>query len=160
MNRKYTPAQYFDEIQLLRQYFPHCAITTDVMTGFPGETEEEFAESLAFVERCAFAKVHVFTYSVRPGTAAAQMEQIPESIRHARCRDMIQMAEKGRKQFLLDAVGTVHAVLLERRHGDVFHGLTPNYISVSVPAEQGTTNELIPVKILAVDEDGCIGVRM
>ncbi len=160
MNRKYTPKQYYEEIQLLRRYFPDCAITTDVMTGFPGETEDEFAESLSFVEKCAFAKVHVFTYSVRPGTAAAQMEQIPEAVRHDRCREMIKRAEIGRKQFLLQAVGHTYSVLLERAQGDVIHGLTPNYISVTVPTEQGKTNELIQVKITAVDADGCIGIKI
>lgn len=160
MNRKYTPEQYYQEIQALRQYFPNCAITTDVMTGFPGETEEEFVESMNFVEKCEFAKVHVFTYSVRPGTVAAQMEQIPQSVRHARCRQMIQASERGRKQFLLDAIGKEYTVLLEREHGDEIHGLTPNYISVSVPSDQGKSNELIRVKIVAVEEDGCVGVRI
>lgn len=160
MNRKYTPAQYFNEIQLLRRYFPHCAITTDVMTGFPDETEEEFADSMAFVEKCGFAKVHVFTYSVRPGTTAAQMKQIPESVRHNRCREMIQTAEKGQKQFLLDAIGQEYTVLLEQQHGEVISGLTPNYISVSVPADQGKSNEMIQVKITAVEKDGCVGVRI
>lgn len=160
MNRKYTPTQYFDEIQLLRQHFPHCAITTDVMTGFPGETDEEFAESMAFVERCAFAKVHVFTYSVRPGTAAAQMKQIPDSVRHARCREMIHAAAKGQRQFLMDAVGQEYIVLLEKQHGDVISGFTPNYISVSIPADQGKSNELISVKITAAKQEGCIGVRI
>lgn len=160
MNRKYTPKQYYEEIQLLRQYFPDCAITTDVMTGFPGETEEEFAQSVAFVEKCAFAKVHVFTYSVRPGTAAAQMEQVPEFIRHERCREMIKRAEMGQKQFLSHAIGKTYTVLLERVQGDVIQGLTPNYISVVVPSDQGRSNELIRVKITGVDADSCTGIKI
>lgn len=160
MNRKYTPQQYHDEIQLLRQYFPNCAITTDVMTGFPDETDEEFNDSIEFVKKCAFAKVHVFTYSVRPGTAAAQMKQIPESMRHARCRKMIQAAEAGRKEFLANAVGKTYTALLESIHGDMISGLTPNYISISLPSNQGKPNELVRVKIIAANADGCIAQRI
>lgn len=160
MNRKYTPAQYAEEIALLRRHFPGCAITTDVMTGFAGETEDEFAQSLEFVRACAFAKVHVFTYSVRPGTAAAQWEQIPEHIRHQRCRRMMEMAQTGREQFLNQAVGQTYRVLLEGRQGERIHGFTENYIPVTVPAAQGMPNEMIRVRITGVDADGCKGERI
>ncbi len=160
MNRKYTPAQYAAEIALLRRHFPDCAITTDVMTGFSGETDEEFAQSMAFVKECAFAKVHVFTYSVRPGTAAADMEQVPESIRHERCRMMIDAAQEGRVRFLEQAVGRVYPVLLERKHGEWIHGLTENYISVTIPASQGQSNEIVSIQITSREGDGCKGVRV
>ncbi len=160
MNRKYTPAQYAAEIALLRRYFPDCAITTDVMTGFSGETDEEFAQSLAFVRECAFAKVHVFPYSVRPGTAAAGMEQVPEPIRHERCRVMIDVAEEGRIRFLEQAIGRVYPVLLERRQGEWIHGLTENYIPVTIPADQGQSNEIISIQITSREGDGCKGVRV
>ncbi len=160
MNRKYTPAQYADEIALLRRYFPDCAITTDVMTGFSGETDEEFSQSLAFVRECAFAKVHVFTYSVRPGTAAADMEQVPEPIRHERCRAMIDAAEEGRVRFLEQAIGRVYPVLLERRQGEWIHGLTENYIPVTIPADQGQSNEIVSIQITSREGDECKGVRV
>lgn len=157
MNRKYTPVQYADEIALLRRYFPGCAITTDVMTGFSGETEEEFVQSLDFVRACEFAKVHVFTYSVRPGTAAAQWEQIPEHIRHLRCRQMMEVAQIGREQFLRQAIGQTHKVLLEGRQGDWIHGFTENYIPVAVPATWGVPNEVMKVKITDMGGDECKG---
>ena len=160
MNRKYTPMQYAQEISLLRQYFPNCAITTDVMTGFSGETEEEFAQSLAFVRECGFAKVHVFTYSVRPGTAAAAWEQVPESIRHQRCRQMMEVAQAGREEYLRQAVGQTCLVLLEGKQGDWIHGFTENYIPVSIPSSQGMPNELIQVCITGIDGDGCKGVSV
>lgn len=160
MNRKYTPAQYAAEIALLRRYFPDCAITTDIMTGFSGETEEEFAQSVAFVRECAFSKVHVFTYSVRPGTAAAEMEQVPESIRHERCRQMIEAAEEGRTRFLEQAIGHVYPVLLERRQGDWIHGLTENYIPATIPSSQGQSNEIVTIQITSREGDGCKGVRV
>lgn len=160
MNRNYTPIQYAEQLDLVREYFPNCAVTTDVMTGFSGETQEEFAQSLAFVRKCDFAKVHVFTYSVRPGTAAANMEQVPESVRHERCRQMIDAAQEGRQHFLEQAIGRVYPVLLERRQGEWIHGLTENYISVRIPAEQGQSNEVVMVQITSRDGDGCKGVRV
>ncbi len=160
MNRKYAPAQYAAEIALLRRYFPDCAITTDVMTGFSGETDEEFAQSLVFVKGCAFAKVHVFPYSVRPGTAAADMEQVPEHVRRERCRVMIDAAEEGRVQFLERAIGQVYPVLLERKQGEWIHGLTENYIPVIIPASQGQSNEIVSIRITSREGDGCRGVRV
>ena len=160
MNRKYTPAQYMQEISLLRRYFPDCAITTDVMTGFSGETEEEFMQSMAFVRQCGFAKVHVFTYSVRPGTAAAEWEQVPESIRHRRCRQMMEVAQAGREDFLRQAVGQTYLVLLEGKQGEWIHGFTENYVPVSIPSSQGIPNELMQVRITGIDGDGCKGVSV
>ena len=130
------------------------------MTGFSGETEDEFMQSMAFVRECAFAKVHVFTYSVRPGTAAAQWEQLPESIRHQRCREMMEVAQAGREAFLSQAVGQLYSVLLEGKQGEWIHGFTENYVPVSIPASQGAPNEVIQVRITEVVGDGCRGVSV
>ena len=77
MRRRYDTARFYESVALLRRHFPNCGITADLITGFPGETEEEFSETLAFIEKCAFSSMHVFPYSVRPGTAAAEMDQLP-----------------------------------------------------------------------------------
>ena len=84
MNRRYDTARYLESVALLRAYFSGVAVTTDLITGFPGETEEEFEKTLAFLRRCAFAQIHVFPYSIRPGTRAAAMEQVPKSVKEAR----------------------------------------------------------------------------
>ncbi len=160
MNRKYTPKQYADEIALLRNAFPDCAITTDVITGFPEESEEEFEESMAFVKACDFSKVHVFTYSVRPGTVAAQMKQIPETVRRERCHQMIEATEKSRTDFLDRSVGKIYPVLCEGKRGGWIHGFTDNYIPVVIPASQAQPNELILVKIDSKYEDYCKGERI
>ena len=157
MNRKYTPAQYAAEIALLRRYFPDCAITTDVMTGFSGETQEEFEQSLAFVRECAFAKVHVFPYSVRPGTAAAAWEQVDEAVRRQRCRQMMEAAQEGRERFLQAAIGKEYSVLLESQSGGRICGFTDNYIPVTVEVGQGAPNELVRVVLTEVEADGCRG---
>jgi tRNA A37 methylthiotransferase MiaB len=104
--------------------------------------------------------VHVFTYSVRPGTAAAEWEQVPESIRHRRCRQMMEVAQAGREDFLRQAVGQTYLVLLEGKQGEWIHGFTENYVPVSIPSSQGIPNELMQVHITGIDGDGCKGVSV
>lgn len=157
MNRPYTSRQYFEEVSRLRRAFPDMALTTDVMTGFPGETEEEFAQSVAFLEKCAFAKVHVFPYSERPGTRAAEMEQIPVPLRHERCRKLIALAEDWQKKFWTSQLGRVWPVLLEREKKGKIGGYTPNYIPVSLPAAAGKANEIVSVRLTRVTEQGMEG---
>lgn len=84
MNRRYDTARYYESVELLREYFDDPAVTTDLITGFPEETEEEFGETLAFIEKCGFAAMHIFPYSIRPGTKAAAMAQVDMSVREER----------------------------------------------------------------------------
>ena len=139
MNRRYTSAEYAAVCQKLRAAFPGCALTTDVMVGFPGEDENEFAESFAFVESIAFAQVHVFAYSRRPGTPADKApNQVENAVKSARSRRMIDMCEQQRERYMRQFIGTKQAVLLETRsktEGYV-EGYTDNYLPVLVKTDQ------------------------
>lgn len=156
MNRHYTTADYAGWLSVLREYFPGCAVTTDVMTGFSGETQEEFEQSLKFVRSCRFAKVHVFPYSVRPGTAAASLEQIPEAVRKERARRMIEETRADRSAFFAAALGDTRPVLCEREEKGLWQGFTPDYIPVSFSGK-AARNQTVSVRITGFDENGCKG---
>lgn len=114
MKRRYTSAEYLALVEKLRNVFPGCAITTDIMVGFPGETDEEFAESMAFAEKVGFAKIHVFPYSIRKGTVAAmRTNQVVPQVKSARAKEMSALADRLERQFLESQVGTVQTVLIE-----------------------------------------------
>ena len=136
MNRHYTPDEYRAVCRALRGRFPGCALTTDVMVGFPGEDAEEFEESLAFVQEIGFARVHVFAYSPRPGTVAAKAEgQVPREEKSRRSRRMIAACDRLRDAYLDAWMGKEADVLLETRTtGGKMEGYTPEYIPVLVPA--------------------------
>ena len=157
MNRKYDTARYYESVCLLREAFPGCAITTDLIVGFPGETEAEFAESLAFLEKCAFAQVHVFPYSRRPGTPAARMPgQIPRAEKERRSALAIETAARLARDYRQAMAGSTVPVLFEQPENGYFTGHAPNYVKVYVPGE-GLHNEIRPVRIEAVFDDGILG---
>ena len=150
MNRRYDTARYYESVELLREYFDDPAITTDLITGFPGETEEEFQKTLDFIRRCEFAQIHVFPYSVRPGTRAAAMEQLPKSVKEERAARAGEVAAQLHEQYLQSCVGQVYPVLFEQpgREGE-FTGHAPNYMEVTAPGED-LHNSLRPVRITGV----------
>ena len=154
MNRRYTTAEYMHAVELLRQYFPRVAITTDLITGFPGETEEEFSETLAFIRKAGFADMHIFPYSVRPGTAAAKLpRQLPRAVKEERAHRAAAVAEEMHRAFLESTVGTVVRVLFEQKKEDGrFYGHAPDYTEVSV-AGDGLHNEIRDVRLLSVSGD-------
>ena len=153
MNRHYTAGEYLAIVKRLRRYFPGCAITTDVMVGFPGETDEEFAASVAFVRQVGFAKAHVFAYSPRPGTRAAAMQgQLTRAVKEQRSAHMQQAAQEGRRAFLAAQVGRVLPVLLESDR----EGHTPNYAPVRLD-RPGRSGEILATKITGVQGDSCTG---
>ncbi len=156
MNRRYDTARYSQSVSLLRQYFDRPAITTDLIVGFPGETEEEFAATLAFMETCAFASVHVFPYSIRPGTPAAKMEQISKDVKEERARRAGQTAEALHRAYLTDCVGTVYPVLFEQSRGGRFIGHAPNYMEVAVKGED-LHNQLRLVRVTGVEGNHLTG---
>lgn len=151
MNRRYTPEEYLEKCELLRQYYEHPAITTDVIVGFPGETSEEFAETCAFVKKVDFYEVHVFKYSKRNGTVAASMpDQIPESLKAERSSILMELAERQKREFIQYYEGKEVSVLFEEpvevdgvRY---FEGLTPEYVKVWVPTEENLTNRIMKVE--------------
>ncbi|MBQ8569693.1 MAG: tRNA (N(6)-L-threonylcarbamoyladenosine(37)-C(2))-methylthiotransferase MtaB [Oscillospiraceae bacterium] len=162
MNRHYTPDEYFSLVQKLRSRFPHCAVTTDIMTGFPGETDEDFAESCAFAEKVGFADIHIFPYSVRKGTRAEKMpDQVPEDIKHKRAAILAEKAAVMRRIFLEAQVGKTVPVLFEREKSDGFHrGFTPNYTMIKILtkySEKSLRNHVFYVTIDKIEDDCCMG---
>ena len=150
MKRRYDTERFYKSVTLLREFFPGVAITTDLITGFPGETEEEFQKTLDFIRRCEFAQIHVFPYSVRPGTRAAAMEQLPKSVKEERAARAGEVAAQLHEQYLQSCVGQVYPVLFEQpgREGE-FTGHAPNYMEVTAPGED-LHNCLRPVRITGV----------
>lgn len=161
MNRRYNPAQYMDKLALIRNHFPNAGITTDVIVGFPGETDEEFAESAAFVGAAGFLKAHVFPYSRRPGTRAAGMpNQLPNAVKAARAAAMQAAAKPPARAFLAGMAGRREPVLFESpvegRPGWM-RGYTPNYVDAQVRAGEEIGGEIALVEIVEVVDDGVIG---
>ena len=156
MNRKYDTARFARSVALLNQYFDHPAVTTDMIVGFPEETEEEFAQSLDFIRACGFAQMHIFPYSVRPGTPAAKMEQVPKSVKEERARRAAAAAEEMRSAYLQGCVGRVYPVLFEQPKGDKFFGHAPNYMEVLVEGEN-LHNVVKNVRVTSTDGDVLYG---
>ena len=156
MHRRYTPDDYARGVELLRKYMPGCAITTDVLTGFPGETEEEAAETLAFVERMGFARIHVFPYSRRSGTVADRLPgQVPEAVKHARAAELIALGGRLSQAYERDALGSVREVLLEEETAaGMCEGYTREYLRVRAP---GAPGEIASVRLTELDGDCIIG---
>ena len=151
MNRRYDTARFTESACLLHRFFPDCALTTDLIVGFPGETEEEFSATLDFIRRCGFAQIHVFPYSVRPGTKAAGMEQVPKNIKEERASRAGEVAAALHEKYLLSCVGKIVPVLFEQPGAPGFYtGHAPNYMEVSAPGEN-LHNCLLPVRITAVE---------
>ena len=135
MNRKYGTARYLQSVELLNRWFDRPAVTTDLIAGFPEETEEEFAQTLAFIQKCGFAKMHIFPYSVRPGTPAAKMAQVPKAVKAERARQAAAAAEEMRSSYLRGCVGRTYAVLFEQPREGRFLGHAPNYMEVVAEGE-------------------------
>ena len=157
MRRKYDTARYFESVCLLRKWFPDCAVTTDMIVAFPGETEEEFAQSLAFIRKCGFAEMHIFPYSRRPGTPADKMPgQHNNAVKEARSRAAIAVAEEMSRAYREALIGSVQSVLFEDMEDGLFTGHAPNYVKVYVPGE-GLHNQVRRVRITGLYKDGLTG---
>ena len=157
MRRKYDTARYFESLELLRKYFPGCAVTTDMIVAFPGETEEEFRQSLEFIRKCGFAEMHIFPYSRRPGTPAADMPgQHGNAVKEARSRAAIAVAEEMNRAYRENLVGSVQEVLFEEEEGALSTGHAENYIRVWAQG-QGHHNQVKSVRITGLYQDGLLG---
>ena len=160
MNRRYTPDEYLDIVNKLRAAFPDCAITTDVMVGFIGETDAEFRESCEFVKKAAFSGMHVFTYSVREGTAAAKMNgRIPSDVAAERYRIMSGIAKQLKERYFASCVGKTEKVLIQRRESEEYaNGLTPQYVPVRIYGSNAQKQDIISVQITSASgSDFCVG---
>ena len=157
MKRKYDTARYLESVTLLKTHFPGCAVTTDMIVAFPGETEEEFAESLSFIRKCGFGDMHIFPYSRRPGTPADKLPgQHDNATKEARSRAAIAVAEEMSAAYRENLLGTVQEVLFEEEDGGFFTGHMPNYVKVYCKGE-ALHNEVRPVRVTALYKDGVMG---
>lgn len=162
MNRKYTTDEFICLVDKIRCSFPEASITTDVMVGFPNENENDFEQSLAFVEKVGFSKVHVFPYSKREGTVATKLpNQIPDNVKNIRAKKMSDVAEQSMQGFLKTQVGKVYPVLFEKESCTNFHqGYSPNYTLVKIPSEIGEKSlrrMIFYVKISKYENNYCLG---
>lgn len=157
MNRHYTPEQYGAIVKNLRAVFPNAAITTDIMVGFPGETQEEFEESKAFAQETGFAKAHVFSYSRRPGTRAdKEPQQIDAMVKEQRSKEMIALTNQTRLAFLTAQIGLAEEVLFEtKRSGGFYEGYTRNYTPVVLKTEDDLCGQTRTVRITGAVQDKC-----
>ena len=162
MNRHYSSGEYLEIVNNLRNAFQDCAITTDVMVGFAGETDEEFQNSLDFVHSIKFAKVHTFIYSRRKGTKGDLMpNQVDPAIKSERSKKLIEITLKDRKEFLKNQVGNIYSVLFERKRPEGYwEGYTMNYTPVHIYSDDDLSNKIVDVKITKSYDDHCDGVLL
>ena len=157
MKRKYDTARYYESVRLLNCHFPGCAVTTDMIVAFPGETEEEFEASLDFIRRCNFADMHIFPYSRRPGTPADKMPgQHNNATKEDRSRRAIAVAQEMSLGYRQALVGQTLEVLFEEADGDFYTGHAPNYVKVYVTGSD-LHNQIRSVRITEVFRDGVLG---
>ena len=156
MKRKYDTSRYLQSVSLLKEHFPQCAITTDMIVAFPGETEEEFRESLSFIKTCGFADMHIFPYSRRPGTPADKMPgQLSNAIKEQRSHEASTVAEKMSYTYRESFVGQTLDVLFEEAEGEYFVGHTPNYMKVYAKGSD-LHNQVRPMVMTQVFRDGLL----
>jgi len=166
MNRKYSTKQFEESVRLLREKFPEAGLTTDVIVGFPGETEEDFEKTYGFLEKINFSKMHIFKFSPRKGTPAAKMaEQVNEKIKEERSKRLIELSGKNEKTFLEMHVGKEIQVLFEQREGEQIKGHTTNYIVVGIfdsnqANDINLENQISTVKIIKRNNFELIGEVM
>ena len=160
MKRKYDTARYLESVELLNKYFPGCAVTTDMIVAFPGETEEEFQESLAFIQKCRFADMHIFPYSRRPGTPADKMPgQLPNAVKEDRSRRAIAVAEQMNKTYREAMIGTVQEILFEEVQDGYFVGHAPNYMKIYMKGEN-LHNEIRKVFVEKLHKEGLLATEI
>ena len=160
MKRKYDTARYLQSVALLNRYFPGCAVTTDMIVAFPGETETEFEESLAFIRKCGFADMHIFPYSRRPGTPADKMSgQHPNAVKEERSRRAIAVAEEMNLAYREAMLGTKQQVLFEEVQGGLFAGHAPNYMKIYIKGEN-LHNEIRTVLVEKIHKDGLFATEI
>ena len=157
MNRKYDTAKFFSAVELLRKYFPGCGLTCDLITGFPGETDEDQWETLAFIRKCAFSDMHIFPYSRRPGTPADKMPgQCTRAVKEKRAHEAQKVCEEMHREFLQSSVGQVLPVLFETSEGGTFTGHSDTYVLVKAKGEN-LRGKTLNVRITGVDGEQLTG---
>ena len=152
MNRRYTISEFEEIVNRIRKYYDDAILTTDIIVGFPGETEEEFNETYEFLSKIKFYKMHVFKYSVRKGTKAAEMEnQIAPEKKEERSNKLLKLSDENEKEYLKLNINKDVKVLFEEKHDNYWKGHTSNYLVVKVETDEDLTNKIENVKIESVD---------
>ncbi len=157
MNRKYTAEQFIEKVDLIRKYFPDAGITTDIIAGFPTETEENFKETLALIDRVKFSDIHAFCFSPREGTVAYKMQDLPFDIKRARLNILLEKKQECKREFLTAQLGKTLDFLPEEKKGEYTEGYTDNYIRVYVKDFEGE-KEFARIKLVELHEDGAIAI--
>ncbi len=159
MNRKYDTEKYRQAAAILRRYLPEVALTTDIIVGFPGETEDDFQESYAFAKEMGFAKIHVFPYSPKKGTPAAdRKDQLLNSVKSERSHKLMELSDSMADIFLQAYVGLETEVLFEREvEAGIYEGHTTNYIKVRAASQRDLTNQICGVRILRAEKEELFG---
>ena len=153
MNRKYTTAEYLEKINKIRSYLPNIAFTTDVIVGFPGETDEEFEETYNFIKQVNYSELHVFPYTPRKNTPAAKMkDQVNDQIKHERANRLLQLSKELNHEFALKQIGKTLKVLFEKRDGEYLIGHAGDYLKVKVKTADNLIGEIVTIKIDKYDE--------
>lgn len=158
MNRKYTTEQYYQSIEYINNNFENASITTDIIVGFPGETEEEFAKTCEFAKKCGFYNIHIFPYSKRSGTVAEKMPQVDGTIKKQRVKTLTDINQQLNKQFIDKCVDKDFVVLVEEFDGEYYIGHTENYIKCYIK-QQCNINDFVKVKIIQQYQDGAIAQK-
>lgn len=156
MNRHYTAQEYLDKCKLIYKFFPDASITTDIIAGFCGETEDDFSDSLSIIEKAGFLKVHAFAFSPREGTRAYSMKDVPADIKSYRLHRLIQAAQTAEQKYINARLGREYALIGEEFDGQYTCGYTPNYIKVYI---QGEYSGRVQVKLLKAFKDGVLATE-
>lgn len=157
MNRKYTTAEYYAKCELIREYFPHANITTDIIVGFPTETEEQFENTVEFANKVGFGRMHVFPFSVREGTPASKLVDLPKAVKHSRYEKLSKEEEKISEKYYSSQIGSERELLLETHTDNYFVGYTDNYIKTYVQhREHYKSGDIISVRLIKTYKDGMI----
>ena len=158
MNRKYTTNEFREVAKRLRSYFKDANLTTDIIVGFPGETNEEFTKTYEFLKEIKFYKMHVFKYSIRKGTKAENMpNQISPEIKEVRSNKLLELSDYNEISYLESYIGKSVEVLFEEEHNEYYKGHTSNYIMVKVKSNEDISNIILKVKINERDKLELIG---
>lgn len=148
MNRHYTIAQFEEIVEKLRNTYEDVILTTDIIVGFPGETEEEFEKTYTFLKKIKFYKMHIFPYSMRTGTKAAEMEnQVINRIKEERSKKLLALSKENQQFYHEQMIGKKLEILIEEKDGDFYKGHTANYLMVNTKAKENITNELVTIRI-------------
>lgn len=158
MNRRYTPEEYADCVRRLRSAMPDCAVTTDIIAGFPGETEEQFQETLRFAERVKLSRIHAFPYSRRTGTPAASYpDQVPQQVKSRRTKELIALSERLAAEYRAQFTGTVQSVLFEEMIDGMPEGCTGTYLRVRAGGDESLLGRIADVRIERIEGEKLLG---